>query len=85
MEEYCLGLFEATVRNIPELKITYNDRPVGDDLVLLKGYLVNTGWKDITPEMVGQHLALDLPTGYRWLKAVASSPHTEVSVGLANQ
>ena len=64
--------------------MTYNDQTFGEDLVLLEGYLVNTGWKDISPEMVEQQLSLVLPAEYKWLKVVASSPQAEVSAQLRN-
>ena len=84
VEHICLDLFDSIVLNIPGLRLTYNDQEVGEDIVLLNGYLVNTGWKDITQGMVEECLSLVLPTDYKWLKTVASSPYTEVSAELAS-
>lgn len=86
-EEVCLDIFNSIVLNVPELKLTYNDHPFGEDIVLLRGYLVNTGWKDIRPEMVEQHLALALPSGYKWLKvnAISSSPDARICANRAKE
>src|SRR5437773_5069061 len=69
VRESCIGLFDAIVKNLPELRVLYNDAPVGKGLVLLKCAFVNSGSKDITAEMTEQRLALNLPTDHRWLAA----------------
>ena len=47
VKETCIGLFDSLVRNLPELSIQYDNEPVGENLVLLKGFILNTGTKDI--------------------------------------
>jgi len=76
VRESCIGLFDSLVRNLPELSIQYQDDPVSENLVLLKGYLLNTGTKDISPDMVEGDLSLSIPQGFRWITAqvVSSSP-----------
>ena len=76
VQEDCIGLFDSIVRNFPEIVISYQNNPVGENLVLLKGAFLNTGTKDITKEMVAGELTLVLPKGYNWLTAriVAATP-----------
>jgi hypothetical protein len=77
VKESSIGLFESIVRNLPELDVLYNHKPVSENLVLLKGAFLNTGTKDITEDMVETKLTIKLPDGYRWLtaKPVLSSPN----------
>ena len=82
-EESSIGLFDSIVRNIGDLKVLYKDEPVSENMVLLKGYIMNTGSKDITPDMVEQPLALKLPEGFRWLDAKVVPSKAQVKASLS--
>lgn len=43
LEESCIGLFDSIVRNLPDLKVLYKSDPVSENIVLIKGYIMNTG------------------------------------------
>ena len=68
-EESSIGLFDSIVRNVDDLKVLYKDEPVSENMVLIKGYIMNTGSKDITRDMIEKPLTLKLPDGFRWLDA----------------
>jgi hypothetical protein len=74
-KEDCIGLVDSIIRNLPNLNITYKEESISDRIVLLKGYLVNTGKIDIKRDMVNSPIMLYLPENYRWLdvKQVSSS------------
>jgi len=78
----CIGLFETIVKNFPELAVLYQEQPVSHGLVLFKGTFLNSGKKDITPEMVENKLTLGLPEDFKWLaaKTIGSSPNVQASV-----
>jgi hypothetical protein len=84
VKELYLGLFDSIVKNLPELAVLYNNVPVGQGLVLIKGAILNTGSKDITDLMVEQKLALALPADFRWLtaKIVGNSEDVKASLGV---
>ena len=67
VKEACIGLFDTFVRNLPDLSILYLDKPVDENLVLLKGSLLNVGSKDISPNMIEEQICISLPEGFRWL------------------
>lgn len=69
VREICIGLFDDVVRNLPDLSIRYRGDPISENLVLLRGAIINVGTKDISPHMVEEPLAAELPDGYRWLTA----------------
>jgi hypothetical protein len=81
-EESSIGLFDSIVRNIGDLKVLYKDEPVSKNVVLLKGYIMNTGYKDITQDMIEEPLALKLPDGFRWLDAKVVPSPTQVKASL---
>ena len=76
MEEQCLPLFEDLVKNLPRMQVLYDDKPVSDNLVLLKGLILNVGSKDVSREMIEQPLQIVVSDGFKWLaaKIVSSSP-----------
>jgi hypothetical protein len=84
--EQRLGLYESILANFPELEITYETKPVSRQIVLLKGAFLNSGSKDIVPDMVEQPISMTLPDGYRWLKAkvVHTSPSISAKVNVCN-
>ena len=65
----CIGLFDVIMKNFPDLSILYQNNPVSHGLVLFKGTFLNSGRKDITPEMVEQQFRLSLPEDFHWLSA----------------
>lgn len=76
IEEQCLSLFEGLVKNLPKMQVLYEGKPVSDNLVLVKGLMLNVGSKDISHEMVEQPLQMEVSNGFKWLaaKVVSSSP-----------
>lgn len=78
-----IPLFESIVKNLPQLSIAYQDKPVDERLVLLKAVLANTGSVDITPAMVEEEITLSLPLGYRFLAVNVVSRSPSVSSKLA--
>ena len=76
VRENTIALFDAIVKHFPEISITYKNSAVSEGLVLLKAALLNTGSKDIAPEMVDKKVSLTLPDNFKWLnaKVTSSSP-----------
>jgi hypothetical protein len=66
-----IRLFDDITGSLPQVTVSYKGGPVKKNLTLIKGFLVNTGSKDITKEMVETPLTFELFEGYRWLEASA--------------
>jgi len=67
LEDTCLALFDDITQGISDLEIRFKDSPVSQNIVLLKGYIINAGKRDITPPMVEKRLRLMLPRGFEWI------------------
>jgi hypothetical protein len=82
VREELIDLFDSVVKNISDLQVLYKGRPATPNLVLLRGAIVNTGKRDISPQMVEQPLRGQLPDGYTWLAArvVSSSPNVSANL-----
>ena len=52
VEDTCLSLIDDITQGIDELEIRFRNSPVSQNIVLLKGYIVNIGKRDISPAMV---------------------------------
>jgi hypothetical protein len=68
-----IRLFADITANLPEITVFYKGEPAKKNLTILRGFVVNTGSKDITREMVEKPLQIELDEGYRWLEASATS------------
>lgn len=62
-----IGLFDSVVKNRRNLDVLYRGEQVEENLVLLRGYIINSGSCDITKDMTGSPLTIHLPEGYKWL------------------
>lgn len=62
-----LSLVDDILSSLPDLEVTFREVRVGDQLFLFEAVLVNSGPTDIVEEMVKAPVALELPTGSRWL------------------
>jgi hypothetical protein len=82
IEESCLSLFADVAQGIEALEVRYRGTPVSRDLVLLRGYFMNTGKRDITPIMMEKPLRLTLPDEYKWIdcRITATSKDLKASV-----
>ena len=79
IQESCIGLFESIIKNLPDLKILYKEKPISENLALLKGFLLNTGHRDISQGMVEEKFSIVLPSGFRWLEAKIISAPSKVA------
>jgi hypothetical protein len=69
-----IRLFADITANLPQLAVSYKGEPVAKNVSLVTGYVMNTGSKDVTHEMIENPLRMNLNEGYRWLEASAKSP-----------
>ena len=69
IEERATGLFASLVKNFPQIAISYENQPINQQIVLLRGFIINQGIIDINESMVEERLALKLPDGFKWLTA----------------
>lgn len=71
-----IALTDDITQNFPDLTVQFRNQPVSDNLVLLKGYFINTGKKDISREMTEQQITLNVPVEFEWVecKVVKCSP-----------
>ena len=78
VRENTIALFDTIVKKFPEISITYKSSAVSEGLVLLRAAFLNTGSKDITPEMVDEEVSLTLPDNFKWLNAKVTSSSPDV-------
>lgn len=71
-----IALTDDITQNFQDLGVTFRGEPVSANLVLLKGYLINTGRRDISREMVEDKISLNVPADFEWVdcKVSATSP-----------
>ncbi len=87
IEDHYIGLFDEIVANIKDLSVLYKKSSIDSSLVLFKGHLINSGSKDISPDMVGEELSANLPKHFRWLEAkiIKSSPKVKADIKLDSE
>jgi hypothetical protein len=82
VREQTIPLFDAIVKNLPEMAVLYKTNPVSPNVVLLRGSLINTGSRDISSLMVERPISLRLPEGSRWLSATVISRSRDVKASV---
>ncbi len=80
--DQAIVLIDDITQNFQDLGITFRGEPVSANLVLLKGYLINTGRRDISLEMVEDQISVHLPPEFEWVdcKVVGTSPSLQADV-----
>lgn len=81
-KETTLALFDSLAKNFPELSVNYQNQPVNEGIVFLKGTILNTGAKDIDETMVKEKMNIELPDGFKWLsaKVISASSHLKTDI-----
>jgi len=60
----CFSLFHTVVKNLPEIELMFQGKPITENIVLLKATFVNTGNIDLDKSNVYKPLAVILPENY---------------------
>ncbi len=85
VRELSIPLFDAIVKDLPQLSVLYEGKPVSQRLVLLRIAILNTGSVDISEEMVDQKLTFSLAEGYRWVAAAVAGASPQVQASVASR
>jgi hypothetical protein len=82
-----IALTDDITQNFPDLKVLFHNEPVSENLVLIKGYFINTGKKDISYEMIEKPITLTLPAEFEWVECriVECSPSLRATAKLAGK
>lgn len=83
VEDTCLALIDDITQGIGDLEIRFRNSPVSQNIVLLKGYIINTGKRDISPAMVERRLRLVLPEGFEWIDCQVTDRSENLQAQLA--
>lgn len=79
----CTTLLHDLNKSLNDLIIQYKNNPVGENLLLLRGYFINTGTRDISPDMVEKEINMIIPDNFQLveIKITESSPslHADIS------
>jgi len=79
VSEKSIALFDDIASNISDLSVLYKGTPVSQRVFLIKGALLNTGRKDISPNMIERPVQLVLPEESKWLSATVISKSAEIN------
>ena len=82
LKNTCIYLFKAIVKNLDGIEIKYHGNKIGENLILFKGTIFNTGNVDIDESIIHKPLSLKLPANYSWIeyKIIDTSDGLEVEI-----
>ena len=69
IEESFIPLFRSIVKNMEDLEILYEKKPINPSLVMLKGCFINSGNIDIDSPIIYKPVSIKLPEDWKWIKA----------------
>ncbi len=67
VEENAIGLFNSIIKNFPDIKIQYDDKPITEQMVYLKASFINTGNIDLTTKDNSHKLKISLSDEFKWI------------------
>ena len=62
-----ISLFNSIVKNFNEIKVQYDNNPVDENLIYVKGCFINDGDIDIEGNKIEKPISLSLPEGLSWI------------------
>ena len=68
IQQECFSLFNTIVKNLNDIEIKYKDKEVNENLILLKGFFINSGNSDLDKNNVHSPLKVALPKNFSWKK-----------------
>jgi hypothetical protein len=82
LKNTCIYLFKAIVKNLDGIEIKYQGNKIGENIILFKGTIFNTGNVDIDESIIHKPLSMKLPANYSWIeyKIIDKSDGLEVAV-----
>lgn len=66
MKQTSIGLFDSFVKNFNEISILFDNAPIRDNLIYVKGTFINDGDIDIEGERLESPVTIMLPAEYQW-------------------
>ncbi len=82
VEEENINLYNSVVKNISDLSLKFKDTPIDENVHLFRGFLINVGIQDITPEMIEKKLKILLSKNSKWLSAKIINKSSDFKVEL---
>lgn len=67
VKQSSIGLFDSFVKNFNEIAILFEDKPIKDNLIYIKGCFINDGDIDIEGEKIEKPICIELPEKYSWV------------------
>lgn len=84
VEENAIGLFNSIIKNFPEIKIQYDDKPISEQMVYLKASFINTGTIDLSTKDNSHKVKINLCNDFKWINGKITSHSNEVICDLVN-
>lgn len=66
VKQSSIGLFDSFVKNFNEISILFENKPIKDNLIYIKGSFINDGDIDIEGEKIEKPICIELPEKYSW-------------------
>lgn len=67
VKQSSIGLFDSFVKNFNEIAILFDEKPIKDNLIYIKGCFINDGDIDIEGEKIEKPICIELPEKYSWV------------------
>lgn len=67
VKQSSIGLFDSFVKNFNEISILFEEKPIKDNLIYVKGCFINDGDIDIEGAKIEKPICIELPEKYSWV------------------
>ena len=81
LKQSSIRLFNSIVKNFNEIAILFENKPIKDNLIYIKGCFINDGEIDIEGEKIERPINISIPENYNWIncKITGTSPDLKCS------
>lgn len=84
VEREFIPLFRTIIKNFNALEIKYKNKPITENLVLIKTSLVNDGNTDIDKSMIYKSITIDLPKKFKCIEQIITEKSENVNASISS-
>jgi hypothetical protein len=67
VKQSSISLFNSIVKNFNEISILFDNIPIKENLIYIKGCFINDGDIDIEGDKIEKSITIELPKNYKWI------------------
>lgn len=81
VKQSSISLFNSIVKNFDEISILFEQKPIKENLIYIKGCFINDGDIDIEGEKIEKPISVTIPENYNWVNCKITDTSSDLKCG----